>query len=155
MFTYGTVAQSYSKNSCVKETKWKIGKEEFPTEKSFVRSPQFTLLHLTNPNVWVMGRLFLDLNKKEIGIENDSSEKGSVVLIGSVSIGYSTGKLSIQNSTVRFYFRFVIKNPIQILLKTIKTQRKIPQKIFFFFSRNTPLTGKNVFFLKLPLNMLF
>ena len=96
MFSYGTVLPHYINRNGKDETKWKIGKagEDYPTEKTLVCSSQFALPKCENGPVHC--RLFLDLDKKEIGIENVSSEKGSVVMTGSVSICYwilNTGKI--------------------------------------------------------------
>ncbi len=93
MFTYGTVLPQYNDNFY--ELEWKIGEEDYLTEKSFVRSPQFELPKSISKNGPFPCRLFLDLDMKEIGIENVSSEKGSVVLTGSVSICYCLGKLKM------------------------------------------------------------
>jgi len=90
MFTYGTIQHPNNDN----KINWKIGKENYPTEKSFLWSSQFKLPNYKD----ISCRLFLDLDKKEIGIENVSSGKGSVVLTGSVCICYySTGTNTKQN----------------------------------------------------------
>ena len=112
MFTYGTVTPEYHNKSY--DLKWRmIGKEDNPTEKSFVCSPQFELPKSRHENGPFPFRLFLDFDKKEIGIENVSSEKGSVVITGSVSICYITYKGKISPSII-----VMLKNKMDILLFT-------------------------------------